>query len=160
MPQIPAYAYVDDSGDVGTRLRSKRHFALGGYFMLPADGQSVAEALATTRAEFGMPPNQVLHFGNYAHERRVRLAQMVRDLPVTAFVVVLCKKSEAKPRPWTPDKLYNWTIRLALEVHVRTLDLREDAYLRALRPCSLGFRRDIPPHARSCVHRVPGVTPR
>jgi hypothetical protein len=79
------------------------------------DDPAILGGLAATRAEFGLNPDAVLHFGKYGHERRVRMAQMVGILPITAFSVVLCKKAGPEKRPWSSDRLYNWMIRLALE---------------------------------------------
>jgi hypothetical protein len=114
-PNIGGYAFVDDAGDVGTRGTSKLHFALGGYFVNPQDESGVLAALQGARQEFGLPANKVLHFVSLSHERRVKLAQILAGAPLVAFAAVLCKKAGPHKRPWQPEKLYNWMIRLVLE---------------------------------------------
>jgi hypothetical protein len=114
-PNIGTYAFVDDAGDVGTRGTSKLHFALGGYFVHPELEHHVLNALQQARKEFGFQTDKVLHFADLSHERRVRLAQILAGAPLVAFTAVLCKKAGPDKRPWQPEKLYNWMIRIVLE---------------------------------------------
>lgn len=127
MPNISAYAFLDDSLDVGTKTAARDHFVMGGYIMTPEQEPLVANALMKLRLEFGLPADTVLHFAKYGHERRVRMAQVVGELPITALAVVLCKRAGTPKRPWGADKLYNWTIKLALE-RASTFFQKHDLY--------------------------------
>lgn len=112
---IGCYAFIDDACDPGTKATASAHFALGGYLVLPPKQPAVAEALQTARKEFGFKPDHILHFHKLSHERKIRLAQIIAASPIEAFTAVLCKRAGSPKRPWAPDKLYNWMIKLVLE---------------------------------------------
>lgn len=116
MPPITAFAFVDDSGDIGTRSSSKQnHFSLGGFFSLPSDDHALADCLAQMRLDCGFGSKQELHFSNYVSKHRTTLATAVASAPIQAFSAVLCKRAGPEKRPWRSEHLYNWMIKLVLE---------------------------------------------
>ncbi len=112
---IGCYAFVDDSGDIGTRSTSKGHFILGGYFLLPSEAPSISLALADARSIIGLEADQPVHFRNYSHYKKVRLSECMAKAPLVSFVSVLCKRAGPEKRPWKHEHLYNWMIKLVLE---------------------------------------------
>lgn len=45
----------------------------------------------------------------------MRLAEILAVAPITGLTAVLCKKAGPEKRPWQPEHLYNWTLKLVLE---------------------------------------------
>jgi hypothetical protein len=110
-----AHAYVDESGDIGTRAESQDHFVFGGYIVAPSREDDVRGVLVKARERAQLEPNQVIHFQKYGHDRRVRLAEAIAVAPITIFLAVLCKRAGPAKQEWRSEHLYNWMVRLVLE---------------------------------------------
>ena len=112
---IKYHAFMDESGDRGTRAASQGHFLFGGYVIDRDEEPQISAALAGVRREFGFPPGKHLHFSDLSHHRRLRLSQVIAGLPITALVVALCKRAGGPKAPIHADLLYNWMARLVME---------------------------------------------
>lgn len=112
--RINVHSYFDESGDPGTRKSSSDHLILGGYAVYAAAEPQISEALATARAEFNYTAGRVFHFTELPHEKRLRFAQIVGALPITTFVVCICKRG-GPSGGIKADMLYNWACRLVME---------------------------------------------
>ena len=94
----PGYEYVlfiDEAGDVGTRVRSDagngstEWFALGGFVAAQRYEAEMADWVRSVRQEIGAPPDNVeLHFNGLDKQRRIKAATEIAKLPIRAFVVL------------------------------------------------------------------------
>ena len=109
------YAFVDESGDRGTRAASSDHFVFGGYVIAASDAPLVGVALRGLRTEFGCSATHEFHYHRLNHHRRLRVAEVLGGLPITSFLVAMCKRAGGPRAPIHADQLYNWGARLLLE---------------------------------------------
>ena len=112
---INVHGYFDESGDPGTRKASSHHLVLGGFLVSVTDEAAVLHAMAAARSELGFAPDKVFHFSKLPHDKRLRWAEIVGQMPIKAIVIVLCKRGGGKKSPIKADQLYNWVTRLAME---------------------------------------------
>lgn len=112
---INVHAYFDESGDPGTRAASSDHLILGGFLVSVSDEAAVLHQMAAARTELGFAPNKVFHFSKLPHDKRLRWAEIVGSMPITAVVIALCKRGGSIKSPIQADALYNWLARLAME---------------------------------------------
>ena len=112
---ISHFAFVDESGDRGTRKKSSQHLAFGAYVVRKTDEPQVRAALAQIRSEFGMQAGAHLHFKSLSHHKKVRAIEVLSATPITCFIVALCKRGGLPKGTITADQFYNWGVRLLLE---------------------------------------------
>lgn len=111
---LECHSYFDESGDRGTRASSSDHLILSGFTVSVSDEPVVLQAIEHVRAEFKLPPDAPLHFSKLRHEKRLRWAEVVGSLPLTSFLVLLCKRGQTNS-PIHADRIYNWLVRLLIE---------------------------------------------
>lgn len=112
---INVHSFFDESGDPGTRTSSSDHLIFGGFATSVADEASILHTLALARSELGFSPDKVFHFAKLPHDKRLRWAEIVGGLPITSFVVVICKRGGPSGSGIQADMLYNWVARLVME---------------------------------------------
>lgn len=112
---INVHGYFDESGDPGTRASSSDHLILGGFVVSVGDEASVLSTLVQARRELGFASDKIFHFTALPHDKRLRWAEVVGSLPITSFVVVICKRGGGQQATIHADALYNWTVRLVME---------------------------------------------
>ena len=112
-------AYIDESGDPGTRGSGSRWLALGCAML--ADGEAPAVEAAVRRArgrvaEGGRRAERNLHFKKLQHDDKVGALNLIAAEPWTG-VVVAFDKSKITPgsRLNVPQTLYNYAARFLIE---------------------------------------------
>ena len=112
-------AYIDESGDPGTRGSGSRWLALGCVML--ADGAAPAVEAAVRRArgmvaEGGRKPERPLHFRELNHDDKVGVFNLLAAEP---WVGVIAASDKSKIHPDSglvnPRLLYNYTARLLIE---------------------------------------------
>ena len=109
-------AYVDESGDTGTRGRGSRWFVLGCAVALDADAAAAREALVEGAAIAGQPEPSRLHFTSLSHDNKMGVIQLLADAPWTG-IVVASDTTKIHPRSplANPAHHYNYVARYVVE---------------------------------------------
>lgn len=127
----PGYEYVlfiDEAGDVGTRVRSgdgkgsTEWFALGGFVAAQRYEAEMADWVRSVRQEIGAPPDSMeLHFNGLDKQRRINAATAIAKLPIRAFVVLSHKENmrgyqnSRAAKAGGRNVFYNFCVRVLLE---------------------------------------------
>lgn len=131
-------AYIDESGDPGTRGSGSRWLALGCVMLAEGAAPAVEAAVRRARgmvAESGRKEERNLHFKKLQHDDKVGALDLMAAEPWTG-VVVAFDKSKITPgsRLNVPQTLYNYAARFLIE---RVADYAE----RVREPAHIHFER-------------------
>ena len=116
--------YVDESGDRGMQPTSSNYFVVAAVIVKDECDKPLRADLARIRAEFGRPPDSVLHFRNMQHLSKVKVSADLGGCANIAAItaVVMCKRhivDEAKAGGAAyisgPDPMYLYALRMLLE---------------------------------------------
>ena len=109
-------AYIDESGDPGTRGSGSRWLALGCVMLADGAAPAVEAAVRRARDIIGGRSLSNLHFNELHHDDKVGALNLVAAEPWTG-VVVAFDKSKITPgsRLNEPRSLYNYAARFLME---------------------------------------------
>lgn len=128
-------AYIDESGDPGTRGSGSRWLALGCAMLADGEAPAVEAAVRRAREIIGGRSLNNLHFKELQHDDKVGTLNLIADETWTG-VVVAFDKSKITPgsRLNAPRSLYNYAARFLVE---RVADYAE----RVQEPARVHFER-------------------
>ena len=128
-------AYIDESGDPGTRGSGSRWLALGCAMLADGAAPAVEAAVRRAREIIGGRSLSNLHFNELQHDDKVGALNLIAAEPWTG-VVVAFDKSKITPgsRLNAPRSLYNYAARFLVE---RVADYAE----RVREPAHIHFER-------------------
>ena len=126
-------AYIDESGDPGTRRSSSRWLALGCVMLADGEVPAVEAAVLRAREIIGGPTLSNLHFRELHHDDKVGALNLLAAEPWAAAVVANDKGAHIRSEALTdPRLLYNHTAQFLIE--------RISDYARALQePAAIYF---------------------
>lgn len=126
-------AYIDESGDPGTRGSGSRWLALGCVMLADGAAPAVEAAVRRARDIIGGPSLPNLHFKKLHHDDKVGALNLVAAEPWTGVVVANDKGASPRNEAFTdPRLLYNHTAQFLIE--------RISDYARLLRePAAIYF---------------------
>ena len=109
-------AYVDESGDLGTRGRGSRWFVLGCAAIKDADAAATREAVKEGADIAGQPDPGRLHFTSMSHDNKMGTLELLADAPWTG-IIVASDTTKIHPRSALADPTYhyNYTARYMIE---------------------------------------------
>ena len=109
-------AYIDESGDPGTRGSGSRSLALGCVMIADKDVSAVESAVQKARLLVGGPRLKNLHFKRMSHDDKIGVLNLLAVEPWAAAIVANFKSYNRRSAALAqPGLLYNYTARYLLE---------------------------------------------
>lgn len=110
-------AYVDETGDRGTKPTSSPYFAFAAVICRDSNHQVLVDALDKLVDDLGKPPGTTLHWAQNIkyHQQRKVATQRLGALPVRLIYVAVPKVSVSGYLQSSTEGYYNYLARIMLE---------------------------------------------